>query len=63
MSQQIEGDKQEVLVAVAGLAAGTPVADHSLPVDLGSLAAAGHMLTAGNSYSGCNSMAGCLHCN
>lgn len=63
MTQQIEGDKQEVPVAVVGLAAGTPAADHSLPADLGSLAAAGHMLTAGSSYSGCNSMAGCSHCN
>lgn len=58
MSQQIEGDKQEVPVAAAaaaGLAAGSPVADHSLPpAELGSLAAAGHMLRAGSSYSGCS---------
>lgn len=65
MNQQIEGDKQEVPVAAAaGLAAGSPVADHSLlPAELGSLAAAGHMLRAGSSYSGCSSTAGCSHCN
>lgn len=63
MNRQIEGDKQEVPVAVAVLAAGTPVVGHSLPADLDSLAAAGHMLTAGSSYFGCNLTAGCLHCN
>lgn len=54
MNRQIEEDKQEVPVAAVGLAAGTPVADHSLPADLGSLAAAGHMLTAESSCSGCS---------
>lgn len=66
MNRQIEADKQEVPVAVAGLAAGTPVVDHSLPADLGSsaaAAAAGHMLRPGSSYSGCNLTAGCSHCN
>lgn len=54
MNQQIGGGKQEVPVAAVGLAAGTPVAGHSLPAGLGSLAAAGRMLTAESSCSGCS---------
>lgn len=53
-NQQFEEDKQGEPVVAAGFAAGIPAADHSLPVELGSLAVAGHMLQAGSSYFGCN---------